>query len=60
VYARFAKDNVSKAICAQYLASILADAVAKGDLTPDGLRALLPTYLLNAVEHVTSPFEGAA
>jgi putative ATP-dependent endonuclease of OLD family len=60
VYARFAKDGVSKAISAQYLASILADAVGKGDLTPAGLSASLPPYLLAAVEHVTAPFEGAA
>ncbi|MBY3186058.1 AAA family ATPase [Rhizobium laguerreae] len=60
VYARFAKDGVSKAISAQYLASILADAVGKGDLTPAGLSALLPPYLLAAIEHVTAPFEGAA
>ena len=60
VYARFAKDNVSKAIAAQYLASILSDAVTKGELTPDGLRGMLPQYLVSALEHVTSPFEGAA
>lgn len=53
VYARFMKDGVSKAISAQYLAELLTSAVAKGDLTAEQLRKRLPTYLVEAIEHVT-------
>lgn len=55
VYARFMKDGVSKAIAAQYLASLLSEAVCNGQLNVGELRAKLPKYLIAAVEHVTEP-----
>ncbi len=54
VYAKFAKDGVSKAIAAQYLAERL-QSKRKGDqLTSDDLRKRLPTYLTSAIDYVTS------
>ena len=55
VYARFMKDGVSKAISAQYLASLLSEAVKNGQITIVTLRAKLPKYLIAAIEHVTEP-----
>lgn len=52
VYKLFA-GGASKAIGAQYLASILAEQSKKGSLTADQLRAALPKYLVDAIEHVT-------
>jgi putative ATP-dependent endonuclease of OLD family len=53
VYAKFAKDGVSKAIAAQYLANRLQCKRKTGHLTCDGLRRRLPTYLVNAIDYVT-------
>jgi putative ATP-dependent endonuclease of OLD family len=55
VYARFARDKVSKAIAAQYLASLLSDAVETGVMAPDELRKGLPEYAVAAIEHATAP-----
>ncbi|MER9729877.1 AAA family ATPase [Mesorhizobium sp. M0217] len=55
VYARFMKDGVSKAISAQYLASLLSEAVETGQLAVAELRQTLPKYLVDAIEHVTEP-----
>lgn len=55
VYALFTKGNqASKAIAAQYLAERLEWRITQGELTPDGLRALLPVYLKSAIEHVSA------
>lgn len=55
VYAKFAKSNgASKPIAAQYLAEILQKKHDKGRLTSDALRAMLPKYLVNAIDYVTS------
>lgn len=56
VYAKFAKDRVSKPIAAQYLAEILQKQVDDDQLTPEQLRNRLPTYLLEAIEYVTGGF----
>ncbi len=56
VYARFARDRVSKPIAAQYLAEILQKQVDDGKLTSQQLRNRLPTYLLQAIEYVTGGF----
>jgi putative ATP-dependent endonuclease of OLD family len=54
VYARFAKDDVSKAIAAQYLANRLQSKHKKGELTSADLRTHLPKYLIEAIDYVTS------
>ena len=53
VYAKFAKDGVSKAIAAQYLAERLRAKYASGQLTSVSLRDSLPTYLTAAIDYVT-------
>lgn len=53
VYAEFAKDGVSKAIAAQYLAEMLRTKGETGELPPDDLRQRLPTYLTQAIDYVT-------
>lgn len=53
VYAKFAKDGVSKPIAAQYLAERLQSKRMNGKLTPDDLRSRLPRYLTEAIDYVT-------
>lgn len=64
VYEPLAVSNaVSKPTTAQYLSELLEDAVKSGELTSEGLRKLLPPYVLEALTHVTEPFpspEGTA
>jgi putative ATP-dependent endonuclease of OLD family len=55
VYARFATENVSKAIAAQYLAEILREKRASGSLELDELLGRLPQYVIQAIEYVTEP-----
>lgn len=57
VYALFEADGASKAIGAQYLAELLEKAIAEKCLDAEGLRALLPPYVVAAIEHVTGPFD---
>lgn len=54
VYAKFAKDGVSKAVTAQYLAQRLQYKHKIGKFTSDDLRKRLPTYLTKAIEYVTA------
>jgi putative ATP-dependent endonuclease of OLD family len=54
VYARFAKDGVSKPVAAQYLAERLTSKHRKGEITSEGLRARLSRYLTQAIDYVTS------
>ncbi len=54
VYAMFAKDSVSKAVAAQYLAERLLKKARDGKLTEADLRKRLPRYLLRAIKYVTS------
>lgn len=56
VYALFEADGASKAIGAQYLAELLEQEVVDGVLNAEGLRALLPPYVVAAIAHVTGPF----
>jgi putative ATP-dependent endonuclease of OLD family len=56
-YAKFQDEGASKAIAAQYLAERLEDAVAKNQIDAEGLRKLLPPYVVGAIAHVTRPFE---
>ena len=53
VYAKFARNGVSKAIAAQYLADRLRAKHANGQLTPAMLRSALPVYLTAAIDYVT-------
>lgn len=57
VYALFEADGASKAIGAQYLAELLEKAIAENSLDAEGLRALLPPYVVAAIAHVTGPFD---
>ena len=54
VYAKFASGSASKAIAAQYLAERLMRKHLSGELTAQSLRARLPTYLVEAIDYVTS------
>jgi putative ATP-dependent endonuclease of OLD family len=55
VYALFADDSgTSKATAAQYLACLLEGLLKKGKLSPDGLRKVLPKYLVAAIDYVTT------
>ncbi|MBN1344142.1 MAG: AAA family ATPase [Phycisphaerae bacterium] len=53
VYAKFARDGISKAIAAQYLAERLKAKHDGGSLTSEDLRAKLPKYLTKAIDYVT-------
>jgi len=53
VYAKFARDGVSKPIAAQYLAERLQEQFDSGTLTSEQLRDRLPSYLIHAIEYVT-------
>lgn len=53
VYAKFARDGVSKAIAAQYLAERLHAKFKTNELTGDELRTKLPKYLTYAIDYVT-------
>jgi len=44
--------EVSKAIAAQYLAERLERRIKDGELTPETLKASLPSYLVTAIEYV--------
>ena len=56
VYALFTTGSrASKAISAQYLVERLDTRMANGDLTRDELVASLPSYLVEAIDHVTGP-----
>jgi len=58
IYAKFAKDGVSKAVAAQYLAECLQYQARKGRLVPEKLRERLPTYLVQAIDYVTAVPDG--
>ena len=54
IYRLFKCEGASKAIAAQYLAEILIKDITDGVFTPQTLRAVLPLYIVNAIDHVTS------
>ena len=56
VYALFEEEGASKAIGAQYLAELLEHAIDTGSMDVDGLRSKLPSYVLEAIAYVTTPF----
>jgi putative ATP-dependent endonuclease of OLD family len=60
VYAKFARDGVSKAIAAQYLAERLQKKRKEGKLTPADLRERLPKYLTGAIDYVTEGLDATA
>jgi putative ATP-dependent endonuclease of OLD family len=49
-------NSVSKPTTAQYLSELLECAVRDGELTPERLLDILPTYVVDAIAHVTEPF----
>jgi putative ATP-dependent endonuclease of OLD family len=53
IYAKFARDGVSKPIAAQYLAGRLRNKHESGELTSVQLRAKMPKYLIEAIDYVT-------
>jgi hypothetical protein len=53
IYAKFAKDKVSKPIAAQYLAQRLLCKYNMKEISADSLRQLLPVYLTEAIDYVT-------
>jgi putative ATP-dependent endonuclease of OLD family len=60
VYAKFLREDISKAVAAQYLAERLLRKVADGVLTPADLRSRLPKYLTEAIDYVTETLDVAA
>lgn len=56
VYALFEAEGASKAIGAQYLAELLEHSIQKGSMDVDALRSKLPSYVLEAIAYVTTPF----
>lgn len=61
IYRPFAVSNpISKPTTAQYLADVLQAKMNGGKFTQDGLRALLPPYLVEAIAYVTETFDQAA
>lgn len=54
IYRTFHSGAASKAVAAQHLAEVLADEFEKGLLDAAGLRTRLPSYLIQAVEYVTT------
>lgn len=59
VYEMFASKRASKAIAAQYLADLLSDRVAKGEIDADWLRKRLPSYITQAIAFVTTSSQPA-
>ena len=57
VNAEFARDGVSKAIAAQYLAEWLQCKHSKGEFKANDWRARLPEYLTKAIDYVTGAQE---
>ncbi|WP_082559958.1 AAA family ATPase [Lysobacter sp. Root559] len=56
IYAKFANEEASKAIAAQYLAEYLEKISKRNGLSSDQLRNALPPYIVAAIAHVTTPF----
>lgn len=55
VYEMFSSKRASKAIAAQYLAELLAERKARGDIGAAWLAARLPRYIKEAITFVTTP-----
>ena len=55
VYEMFSSKRASKAIAAQYLAELLTDRKAKGEIDAAWLTARLPNYIKEAVAYATMP-----
>tara|TARA_R110001583_G_C5668565_1_gene410449 strand:- start:4977 stop:6983 length:2007 start_codon:yes stop_codon:yes gene_type:complete len=62
IYALFAKDKVSKAIAAQYLAALLDPPHPRlsNPTTPEGWMKALPPYIVQAIKHVAPKSDGLA
>ena len=57
IYMKY-RGGASKAVAAQYLAALLDRAANRGRLTPDGLRAALPPYVVAAIDYATGNVTG--
>ena len=55
VYEMFSSKRASKAIAAQYLAELLTERKAKGEIDAAWLAARLPRYIKDAITFVTTP-----
>lgn len=55
IYKVFKSGNTSKAVAAQYLASLLTEESAKKDFDREGFSSRLPRYIVDAIEYATSP-----
>lgn len=53
VFEPYASKRASKAIGAQYLAKLLSERFNNGQIDADGLKAVLPTYIYDAIHYVT-------
>ena len=58
VYLPFHSGAASKAVAAQYLAERLPKYCDDNGIGADGLRALLPSYIVEAIDHVTDVKSG--
>ena len=54
IYAPLAKGSVSKSVAAQYLARILLRTGLSHQKSPTEWQAVLPNYIVGAIQHVTS------
>ncbi|WP_397453725.1 ATP-dependent nuclease [Pseudomonas sp. NA-150] len=55
IYEMFKSKRASKAIAAQYLAEYLETVFELGAMTPEQLIAVLPPYIVSAINHATTP-----
>ncbi len=55
VYEMFSSKRASKAIAAQYLAELLTEKSAKGEIDGAWLASRLPNYIKNAISFATTP-----
>lgn len=60
IYEMFHSKRSSKTIAAQYLAELLTEKMAKGELDAAGLQGLLPRYIKDAITFATTPIPVAA
>ena len=60
VYEMFSSKRASKAIAAQYLAELLTEKMAKGEVDDAWLPARLPSYLKSAIDFATTPIPPVA
>lgn len=60
IYDEFYRGRASKAITAQYFVELVKTRFQSGDLVPATMLAILPPYIVSAIEHVTPLHKVAA